>query len=286
MISVLFVVIYDIWLVFLSLFKFHAIISKKFVLAIFPSVLIIYPCEEINYVSSTEFMKLGIQPYSNNDDVIKWKHFPRYWPFVRGMRRWLVISLTQASDAEFDVFLNLCLNKRLSKQSRHRWLETLSRWLWRHGDVFPFFPENIGIASHLRRWSHVTQMINILPLIRAWPNAHLLPLLLMLDLLRHLAAWRKDICHVTRKGPPRRMYTCLLDMAKETPFLALIGKWEAMTIDTFTSVRSSYRGVAILEFWFLCIDRQRKALKWWNIRENGAVLTGLMSVFTPVHPQG
>ena len=22
-----------------------------------------------------------------NDDVIKWKHFPRYWPFVRGIHR-------------------------------------------------------------------------------------------------------------------------------------------------------------------------------------------------------
>ena len=24
---------------------------------------------------------------SNNDDVIKWKHFPRYWPFVREIHR-------------------------------------------------------------------------------------------------------------------------------------------------------------------------------------------------------
>ena len=23
----------------------------------------------------------------HHDDVIKWKHFPRYWPFVRGIRR-------------------------------------------------------------------------------------------------------------------------------------------------------------------------------------------------------
>ena len=25
--------------------------------------------------------------HSNHDDVIKWKHFPRYWPFVRGIHR-------------------------------------------------------------------------------------------------------------------------------------------------------------------------------------------------------
>ena len=28
----------------------------------------------------------------SNDDVIKWKHFPRYWPFVRGMHRSPVVS--------------------------------------------------------------------------------------------------------------------------------------------------------------------------------------------------
>ena len=28
----------------------------------------------------------------DHDDVIKWKHFPRYWPFVRGIHHWLVNS--------------------------------------------------------------------------------------------------------------------------------------------------------------------------------------------------
>ena len=27
-----------------------------------------------------------------HDDVIKWKHFPRYWTFVRGIHRWPVNS--------------------------------------------------------------------------------------------------------------------------------------------------------------------------------------------------
>ena len=35
----------------------------------------------------------------------------------------------------FDVFFDLCLNKRLSKHSRHRWFETPSRSLWRHCSV-------------------------------------------------------------------------------------------------------------------------------------------------------
>ena len=32
----------------------------------------------------------------------------------------------------FDVFFNPCMNKRLSKQSRRWWVETPSRWSWRH----------------------------------------------------------------------------------------------------------------------------------------------------------
>ena len=35
----------------------------------------------------------------------------------------------------FDVFVDLCLKKWLSQQSRHRWFETLSRSLWRHCNV-------------------------------------------------------------------------------------------------------------------------------------------------------
>ena len=61
---------------------------------------------------------------------IKWKHCPRYWPFVWGIHRW--IPLTKASDADFDVFFDMHLNKRLSKQSWCWLFETSSRSLWRH----------------------------------------------------------------------------------------------------------------------------------------------------------
>ena len=63
-----------------------------------------------------------------HDDVIKWKHFPRYWPFVRVINR----SRTKPVTRSFDVFFDLRLNKRLSKQSRGWWFETPSRSLWRH----------------------------------------------------------------------------------------------------------------------------------------------------------
>ena len=39
------------------------------------------------------------------DDVMKWKYVPPYWPFVRGIHQSLVNSPTKASDAELWCFL-------------------------------------------------------------------------------------------------------------------------------------------------------------------------------------
>ena len=74
-----------------------------------------------------------------HDDVIKWKHFPHYWPFVRGIHRSPVNSHTKASDAELWCFFYLHLKKPLSKQSWGRWFETLLRPLWRHCNVVPVY---------------------------------------------------------------------------------------------------------------------------------------------------
>ena len=54
---------------------------------------------------------------AGHDDVIQWKHFPRYWPFVRGIHRSPVDCPHKASGAELWCFFDLHLNKRLSKQS-------------------------------------------------------------------------------------------------------------------------------------------------------------------------
>ena len=45
-----------------------------------------------------------------HDDVIKWKHLTRYWPFAKGNQRPVTRS--------FDDFFDLRLNKQLSEQSR------------------------------------------------------------------------------------------------------------------------------------------------------------------------
>ena len=76
-----------------------------------------------------------------HDDVMKWNHFPRYWPFVRGNHR------AKASDAGLWCFLRL--NKRLIKQSWGWWFETLLCPLWRHCNA---------IFVHMTRFS--TSMLN------------------------------------------------------------------------------------------------------------------------------
>ena len=42
------------------------------------------------------------------DDVIKWKHFPRYWPFVRGIHRSPVNSLHKGQWSEALMFSLIC----------------------------------------------------------------------------------------------------------------------------------------------------------------------------------
>ena len=59
-----------------------------------------------------------------HDDVIKWKHFPRYWPFVRGIHRSGEFPAQRPVTRSFGVFFDLHLNKGLSKQSWGWWIET------------------------------------------------------------------------------------------------------------------------------------------------------------------
>ena len=76
--------------------------------------------------------------FSHHDDVIKWKHFPRNWPFVRGIHRTAVNSPHKGQwRGALMFFFDLHLNKRLSKQSWGWWFETLSGPLWRHCNVAP-----------------------------------------------------------------------------------------------------------------------------------------------------
>ena len=67
-----------------------------------------------------------------HDEVMKWKYFPRYWPLCGEFAGPLWIPAHRPVTQSFNAFLDLCLNKRLSKQSRGWWFETPSHSSWRH----------------------------------------------------------------------------------------------------------------------------------------------------------
>ena len=61
------------------------------------------------------------------------EHFPRHWPFVRGIHRSPVNSPHKGQWRGALMFSLICaLNKRLSKQSWDWWFETPSHLIWRH----------------------------------------------------------------------------------------------------------------------------------------------------------
>ena len=58
-----------------------------------------------------------LEKFDHHDDVIKWKHFPRYWPFVRGIHRSPVNSPHKGQWRRALMFSMICaLNKRLIKK--------------------------------------------------------------------------------------------------------------------------------------------------------------------------
>ena len=70
---------------------------------------------------------------------------PHYWPFLRGIHRSPVNSLTKGQWRRAFMFSLICaLTKRLSKQSWGWWFETPLPSLWRHCNA------NYRIVSRLR----------------------------------------------------------------------------------------------------------------------------------------
>ena len=43
-------------------------------------------------LTRSSLIQIRHRTWTSHDDVIKWKHFPRYWPFVRGIHRSPVTS--------------------------------------------------------------------------------------------------------------------------------------------------------------------------------------------------
>ena len=93
--------------------------------------------------SSAAHARADAESRKGHDDVIQWKHFPRYWPFVRGIHRSQVNSPHKGQWRwALMFFFYLRMNKRLSKQSRRRWFATPSRPLWHHCNDHDSIPIN------------------------------------------------------------------------------------------------------------------------------------------------
>ena len=45
------------------------------------------------YANALRLRRRAYEYIHHHDDVIQWKHCPRYWPFVQGIHRFLVFSL-------------------------------------------------------------------------------------------------------------------------------------------------------------------------------------------------
>ena len=54
---------------------------------------------------------------SVHNDVIKWKHFPHYWPFVRVFHRW--IPITKPVTRSFDIVFDLLPEQTVEQNNRN-----------------------------------------------------------------------------------------------------------------------------------------------------------------------
>ena len=100
-----------------------------------------------------------------HDDVIRWKHFPRYWPFVWDPPVTGEFPQQRPVTRSFDAFFDLRLNKRLSKQSWGWWFETPSFSLWRHCNGINHFRAETGL---FRRYESIQWLLG--PILLKWIN--------------------------------------------------------------------------------------------------------------------
>ena len=96
-----------------------------------------------------------------HDDVIKWKHFPRNWPFVRGIHRSPVNSPHKASDAELWCLLWSVPEQTVEqKQLSRRGFEMSSRSFW-HTVMIHVFVCFIKTIQHNKDWRYYTSGISL-----------------------------------------------------------------------------------------------------------------------------
>ena len=108
--------------------------------------------------------------WANHDDVIKWKRFTRYWPFVRGILRWPVNSPHKGQWRGALVFTLICAwlngwvnNREAGDLRRHRFHHDVT--------VMLFFPHRWICAARrvLLSWEASPAVVRLVQLL----NCHL-----------------------------------------------------------------------------------------------------------------
>ena len=80
-----------------------------------------------------------------NEDVIKWKHFPCYWPFVKGIHRWPVDSPNK--DQVRGALMLSLICAWTNDWAKDRYASDLRRHRT-HYDVTVMSHQEAGLASH------------------------------------------------------------------------------------------------------------------------------------------
>ena len=97
-----------------------------------------------------------------HDDVIKWKHFPRYWPFVRGIHRSPVNSRHKGQWRGALIFSLICVwingcanNREIGDLRRHRTHYDVIVMPWACGIPCSIPHSNINLICHTSPDSNV-----------------------------------------------------------------------------------------------------------------------------------
>ena len=104
-----------------------------FVLKIrFLTQFMLHACNYRHAISELQTHETSFGDLAIYDDVIKLKHFPRYWPFVREIHRSPVNSPHKVQYRGALMFSLICARINGWVNNRGWWFETPSRPLWRH----------------------------------------------------------------------------------------------------------------------------------------------------------
>ena len=103
-----------------------------------------------------------------HDDVIKWKHFPRYWPFVRGIHRSLMNSPHKGQWRGALIFSFIC-------SGINGWINNNEagdlRCRRAHYDVTVISHKDCRLISHMNSlWTHILTTTNQN---KTWPYAYI-----------------------------------------------------------------------------------------------------------------